>query len=44
MMCRNSLEVQWLGLHAFTAKGPGSIPSQRSKIPQAILCGQKIKK
>ena len=22
----NSLVVQWLGLHAFTAKGPGSIP------------------
>ena len=30
----NSLEVQWLGHHAaFTAKGPGSIPCQRTKIP-----------
>ena len=31
----NSLMVQWLGLHAFTAKGPGSIPGQGTKIPQA---------
>ena len=23
--CGNSLAVQWLGLHAFTAKGPGPI-------------------
>ena len=23
---RNSLEIQWLGLHAFTAKGLGTIP------------------
>ena len=43
-MCGNSLAVQWLGLRAFTAKGPGLIPSQRTKIPQAILHGQKIKK
>ena len=26
--CRNSLAVQWLGLHAVTAKGPGSIPGR----------------
>ena len=25
---QNSLAVQWLGLHAFTAVGPGSIPGQ----------------
>ena len=31
----NSLVVQWLGLHAFTAKGPGSIPGQGTKIRQA---------
>ena len=27
--------VQWLGLHAFTVKGPGSILSQGTKILQA---------
>ena len=37
------LMVQWLGLGAFTAKGPGSIPGQEIKIPQAVGCGQKIK-
>ena len=33
--------VQWLGLGAFTsvACGPGSIPGQGTKIPQAVLCG-----
>ena len=41
---RNSLVVQWLGLHAFTAEGPGSIPSQGTKIPQARQHGQKKKK
>ena len=40
----NSLVVQWLGLHAFTAKGMGSIPSQGTKIPQATWCGQNFKK
>ena len=25
--------VQWLGLSAVTAEGPGSIPGQRTKIP-----------
>ena len=24
----------WLGLHAFTAKGAGSVPGQGTKIPQ----------
>ena len=33
--------VQWLGLHAFIAEGPGSIPGQRTKIPQAVRHGQK---
>ena len=31
----NSLVVQWLGLHAFTAEGLGSIPGQVTKIPPA---------
>ena len=31
----NSLVIQWLRLHAFTAKGPGSVPGGGSKIPQA---------
>ena len=36
LMSRNSLAVQWLGLHAFTAKGPSSIPGWGTKIPQAV--------
>ena len=36
MIPGNSLAVQWLGLC-----GPGSIPGQGSKIPQAMLHGQK---
>ena len=32
----NSLAVQWLGLGAFTAVGPGSIPGRGTKIPQAM--------
>ena len=35
-----SLEVQWLGLHASTAGGMGSIPGQGTKIP----CGVTKKK
>ena len=31
----DSLVVHWLGFHAFTAKGPGSIPGQGTKILQA---------
>ena len=35
----NSLVVQWLGLHAFTAEGLGSIPNQ--EILQAMWHGKK---
>ena len=38
----NSLVVQWLGLHAFTAKGRGSIPVLGTKILQATWCSQKF--
>ena len=37
----NPLAVQWLGLCAFTAEGPGSIRVQGTKIPQATQRGQK---
>ena len=37
----NFLVVQWLGLHAFTAKGLGLIPDQGTKITQAMWHGQK---
>ena len=37
----NSLVVRWLGLGALTAKGPASIPGQRTKIPQAARHSQK---
>ena len=30
--------VQWLGLHTFTAKGPGLIPGWITQIPQAVQC------
>ena len=36
--------VQWLGFHASTAGGQGSIPGQGTKIPQAAWHGQKKKK
>ena len=39
-----SLAVQWLGLHASTAGGVGSIPGQGTEIPQAAWHGQKSKK
>ena len=39
----NSLVVQLLGLHAFTDKGPGLIPGQGTKIPQAAAQPEKIK-
>ena len=39
----NSLVVQQLGLCALNAEGPGSIPSQGSKIPQDEWCSQKTK-
>ena len=38
------LVVQWLGLHGFSAMGPGSIPGWGTKIPQAVWQGQKKKK
>ena len=41
---RNSLVVQSLGLCAFTAKGPGSIPGQGTKMSQARQCSQKKEK
>ena len=40
----NSLAVQWLGLHAFTAQGLSSIPGRVTKIPQVGWHGQKKKK
>ena len=39
----DSLVVQWLGLHASTAGGTGSIPCRGAKIPHAARYGQKIK-
>ena len=36
----NSLVVQWLGLRAVTADGPGLIPGQGTKILQAMWCGR----
>ena len=39
----NILAVQMLGLHDLTAEGPGSIPGQGTKIPQAACLGQKKK-
>ena len=36
----NSLVVQQLGCHTFTAKGPSSIPGQGTKILYAAECGQ----
>ena len=40
----STLVVQWLGLSAFTAVGPGSIPGRGAKIPQATRHSQKKKK
>ena len=37
----NPLEVQWLGLCAFTAKGMGSILGWETKIPQATQHDQR---
>ena len=33
--------VRWLGLSAFTARGPGSTPDQGPKILQAVQLDQK---
>ena len=43
-MSGNSLEVQWLGLCAFTAVDPGLILGWGTKILQATRHGQKKKK
>ena len=39
----NSLVVQWLGLSAFTAEGPGSIPGRelRSRKPRSVAKKKK---
>ena len=39
-----SLVVQWLGLGAFTAMAPGSIPGRGAKIPKACSMAKKKKK
>ena len=39
-MCSSDL-LQWLGLHASTAGGAGSIPGWRTGIPHAVRGGQK---
>lgn len=39
-----SLVVHWLRLHSPSAEGPGSIPSQKTKILQAVWYGQNEKK
>ena len=39
-MPRQGTPAQWLGLHAFTANSPGSIPVWRTEIPQATQQGQ----
>ena len=44
LLSGTSLAVQWLGLCALTAEGPGSIPGQGTKIPQASRCSKKKKK
>ena len=40
----NSLAVQWLGLCTSTVGSPGSIPSQRTKVPQDTGHSKKKKK
>ena len=34
--------VQWLGLHASTARGTGLIPGQGTKIPHTWWHGQRV--
>ena len=50
-MCRlekgslgNCLVVQWLGLGSFHCWGPGLMPGQETKMPQAMWHGQKERK
>ena len=42
-MLEEFLVVQWLGLHAFTAKGLGSVPGWGTKAPQPCSVGEKKK-
>ena len=44
MHVQNSLAVQWLGFHASTSGGTGSIPHQGTKIPHATVVQPKKKK
>ena len=44
MWLGNSVVVQWLDLHAFTAMDLGSIPGQGTEILQATGYGRKKKK
>ena len=37
---KNSLMVQWLGLHVLTAKGTGSMTGWGTKIPQVMWSNQ----
>ena len=37
----NSLEGQWLTLHASTVESPGSITGQGTRILQVVWCSQK---
>ena len=39
----NSLVIQWLGFHASTAGGIGSVPGWGTKIPQCPVAQSKIK-
>ena len=41
---RNFLAVQWLGLGAHTAKGPGSIPGWEKRFHKPSTTGPKNKK
>ena len=43
-MIGNFLAVQWLGFHAFTAEGLGSIPDWGTKIPTSRTAKKKKKK
>ena len=36
--------MQWLGLHASPAEGPGSVPGQGTNMLQAMLRGLKKKR
>ena len=45
-IAKNSLALQWLGLHTLTAKGAGSISGQGTKTPASCVVepGKKKKK